>query len=495
MAVSIYLLIAAILLLISIFSSKLSLKYGIPALLIFLIIGMIFGSDGLSIVDFADYQLAQSLGIIALIYILFSGGLDTKWAKVRPIVLPGILLSTVGVLISALIVGYFASLILQVSLIEGLLLGAIVSSTDAAAVFSILRSRAIGFKYRLRELIEFESGTNDPMAIFLTIGLIQYMTTPAMTWTAFIGLFLMQMSIGLIAGLLFGKLITWLINHANLGYDGLYPVLALTFVPLIYSITDILGGSGFLAVYLAGLVMGNSIFVHQKSLMNFFDGIGWLMQICMFLVLGLLVFPSDIAAIALQGLIIAIVLIVIGRPVSVFLGTLFMGMKTRSKLMVSWVGLRGAVPIILATFPLVHGLEQAELFFSIVFFIVVTSVLIQGTTIPVVAKWLHVDTPAIEKTRYPIELEPSVDTKAALKEVVIEEGDHSAGKQILELGLPDNVLITLINREGKFLVPRGTTQIQINDKLLILSDKKEVSDIRKLLKNEVNTKETRNPLE
>ncbi|MEX2457179.1 MAG: potassium/proton antiporter [Balneolaceae bacterium] len=482
MAISIYLLIAALLLLISIFSSKLSLKYGIPALLIFLGIGMIFGSDGLSVIDFADYQLAQSLGIVALIYILFSGGLDTKWTKVRPIVLPGILLSTVGVLISALIVGYFASLILQVSLIEGILLGAIISSTDAAAVFSVLRSRAIGFKYRLRELIEFESGTNDPMAIFLTIGLIQFMTTPEMSWLSFIVLFLKQMSIGLVAGILFGKIITWLINHANLGYDGLYPVLALSFVPLIYSITDLLEGSGFLAVYLSGLVMGNSIFVHQRSLMNFFDGISWLMQICMFLVLGLLVFPSEIPAIALQGLSIALVLILIGRPVSVFLGTLFMGMKTRSKLMVSWVGLRGAVPIIMATFPLVHGLEQAELFFSVVFFIVVTSVLIQGTTIPIISKWLHVDTPVKEKTRYPIELEPSIDTKAALKEVEIEEGDHSVGKQILELGLPNSVLITLINREGKFLVPRGSTQVQINDKLLILSDKKDVNEIKKLLK-------------
>jgi potassium/hydrogen antiporter len=482
LAVSIYLLIAALLLLLSIFSSKLSLKYGIPALLIFLGIGMVFGSDGLSIIDFADYQLAQSLGIIALIYILFSGGLDTKWHKVRPIVLPGILLSTIGVLISAVIVGYFASLILQVSLLEGIILGAIVSSTDAAAVFSVLRSRAIGFKYRLRELIEFESGTNDPMAIFLTIGLIQYFVTPEMSWGSFVLLFVKQMAIGMIAGLLFGKLITWIINHANLGYDGLYPVLALSFVPLVYSITDLLDGSGFLAVYLAGLVMGNSIFVHQKSLMNFFDGVGWLMQITMFLILGFLVFPSEIVEIAGKGILIALVLILIGRPVSVFLGTMFTGLKTRAKFMVSWVGLRGAVPIILATFPLVYGLEQAELFFSIVFFIVVTSVLIQGTTIPIVAKWLHVDTPVKEKTRYPIELEPSVDTKAALKEVEIEAGDYSVGKQILELRLPEKVLITLINREGKFLVPRGTTVIQKNDKLLILSDKKEVSEIRRLLK-------------
>jgi cell volume regulation protein A len=482
LSLSIYLLIAALLLLLSIFSSKLSLKYGIPALLIFLGIGMLFGSDGLEIIKFDDYQLAQSLGIIALIYILFSGGLDTKWEKVKPIVLPGVLLSTIGVLLSALIVGFFASLILNVSLLEGIILGAIISSTDAAAVFSILRSKSIGFKYRLRELIEFESGTNDPMAIFLTIGLIQYFITPEMSWFSFIFLFVKQMGIGLVAGLLFGKLITWIINKANLGYDGLYPVLALSFVPLIYSITDLIDGSGFLAVYIAGLILGNSVFVHQKSLMNFFDGVGWLMQITMFLLLGFLVFPTEIIAVAGRGILIALVLIIIGRPVSVFLGTLFTGLKTRTKLMVSWVGLRGAVPIILATFPLVYGLEQAELFFSIVFFIVVTSVLIQGTTIPIIAKWLHVDTPVKEKIRYPIELEPTVDTKAALKEVEIEEGDFSAGKQILELGLPENVLITLINREGKFIVPRGTTVIQNNDKLLILSDKEDVLEIKKLLK-------------
>lgn len=445
---------------------------------------MLFGSDGLEVIDFSDYQLAQSLGIIALIYILFSGGLDTKWSLVRPIILPGILLSTVGVLTSALIVGYFASIILQVSLMEGIILGAIVSSTDAAAVFSILRSKAMGFKYRLREIIEFESGTNDPMAIFLTIGLIQYFITPEMTWGSFGLLFVKQMGIGLIAGLLFGKIITWIINHANLGYDGLYPVLALSFVPLIYSITDLFDGSGFLAVYLAGLIMGNSTFVHKKSLMNFFDGVGWLMQITMFLVLGLLVYPSEIIEIAGKGMLIALVLILIGRPVSVFLSTMFTGCKTRAKHMISWVGLRGAVPIILATFPLVYGLEQAELFFSIVFFIVVTSVLIQGTTIPFVAKWLHVDSPIKPETRYPIELEPSIDTKAALKEVEIEQGDYALGKQIIELGLPEKVLIVLINREGKFLIPRGTTEIRDHDKLLILSDKKDVEEIRKLLKKE-----------
>lgn len=482
MTISIYLLTTAVLLLISIFSSKLSLKYGIPALLIFLGIGMIFGSDGLNVIHFDDYQLAQSLGIIALIYILFSGGLDTRWDKTRPVVLPGILLSTIGVLISSLVVGYFASLILDVNLLAGMLLGAIVSSTDAAAVFSVLRSKSIGFKYRLRELIEFESGTNDPMAIFLTMGLVQYMTTPAMTWSSFLSLFVMQMSIGLAAGLLMGKIITWLINKANLGYDGLYPVLALSFVPLIYAGTDLVGGSGFLAVYLAGLVMGNSAFVHQRSLMNFFDGVGWLMQICMFLTLGLLVFPAQILAVASEGFLIALALILLARPLSVFLSLLFTGVSYKAKAMISWVGLRGAVPIIMATFPLVAGLEQAELFFSIVFFVVVTSVAIQGPTISWVSRLLKVYSPIKTKTRYPIELEPSIDTKAALKEVEIIEGDFASGRQILELGLPDNVLVTLINREGKFLVPKGSTVIQNHDKLLILSEKKDVAEIYRLLK-------------
>lgn len=468
--------------LISVFSSKLSFKYGIPALLIFLAIGMIFGSDGLNVVHFEDYQLAQSLGIVALIYILFSGGLDTQWTKVRPILGPGILLATIGVLVSALVVGYLASLVLGVSLLEGILLGAIISSTDAAAVFSVLRSKSIGFKHRLRELIEFESGTNDPMAIFLTIGLIQYMTLPDMTWVSFVMLFVKQMAIGLIAGYLLGKAITWLINHANLAYDGLYPVLALSFVPLIYAGTDLLGGSGFLAVYLAGLVMGNSTFIHQRSLMNFFDGVGWLMQIAMFLTLGLLVFPSEIITVAGSGLVIALALILLGRPLSVFLSLISTGIPFKAKLMVSWVGLRGAVPIILATFPLVAGLQQAELFFSVVFFVVVTSVIIQGPTIPWVARLLGVDSPVKERTRYPIELEPSVDTKAALKEIEVTKEDYAFGKQILELGLPDNVLITLINRDGKFMVPRGNTVIENHDKLLILSGKKDVAEIRRLLK-------------
>src|SRR5690625_1404684 len=499
MTLSFSLLAVSVLLLISIFSSKLSLRFGVPTLLIFLGLGMLVGSDGLNFIYFNDYDLAQSIGIIALIYILFDGGLNTYWRKVKHVLAPSIILATAGVLITAIIVGFSASLILDISLAEGMLLGAIVSSTDAAAVFSILRTKAVGLKYQLKELIEFESATNDPMAIFLTVGIIEYITTPSMAWGSLLLMFVMQMSLGLIAGYVSGKAACWVINRIKLDYQGLYSVMALSFVPLIYSVTDLMGGSGFLAVYIAGLVMGNTIFTYKNSTVSFFDGVSWLMQILVFdgvswlmqilvfVVLGLLVFPSQIGEIALEAMLISIVLILVARPVSVFLGTAFTKLTTKSKLMVSWVGLRGAVPIIMATYPLVHGIELAETFFAIVFFIVVISVLIQGTTIPPVARLLIVDMPVKERTQYPIELEPSVDTRAALKEVEITAGDHSVGKQVFNLGLPEKVLITIIKRDDQFIVPRGTTSIRENDRLLILSNKKEVAEIRRILKRGAET--------
>ena len=487
MTLSFSLLAVSVLLLISIFSSKLSLRFGVPTLLLFLGLGMLVGSDGLNFIYFNDYDLAQSIGIIALIYILFDGGLNTHWRKVKHVLAPSIILATAGVLITAIIVGFSASLILDISLAEGMLLGAIVSSTDAAAVFSILRTKAVGLKYQLKELIEFESATNDPMAIFLTVGIIEYITTPSMAWGSLLFMFVLQMSLGLIAGYVSGKAACWVINRIKLDYQGLYSVMTLSFVPLIYSVTDLLGGSGFLAVYIAGLVMGNTIFTYKNSTVSFFDGVSWLMQILVFVVLGLLVFPSQIGEIALEAMLISIVLILVARPVSVFLGTAFTKLTTKSKLMVSWVGLRGAVPIIMATYPLVHGIELAETFFAIVFFIVVISVLIQGTTIPPVARFLNVDMPVKERTQYPIELEPSVDTRAALKEVEITAGDHSVGKQVFNLGLPEKVLITIIKRDDQFIVPRGTTRIRENDRLLILSNKKEVAEIRRILKRGAET--------
>jgi potassium/hydrogen antiporter len=482
MITDMYLLIGAVLLLISVLASKLSIRYGIPSLLLFLSIGMAIGSDGLNWIFFDDYQLAQSLGIVALAYILFSGGLDTNWKKIRPVLYPALSMATLGVLVSAMVIALFSIWLLNFSWLEGILLGAIISSTDAAAVFSVLKSNGLAFKYRLKELIELESGTNDPMAIFLTIGLISVLGAEQANWFDFFLLFITQMSFGLISGFLFGKFFTWIVNKIDLVYDGLYPVLMIGLISFVYAITDLINGSGFLAVYIVGVVMSSSGFIHQRSLTNFFDGIGWLMQIIMFLMLGLLVFPNQLIPVAGVSILIALALIFVARPLSVFISLLFSQYNRRAKLMVSWIGLRGAVPIILATFPLVAGLENADIVFSIVFFVVITSVLIQGTTIPIVAKWLHVNSPFFKQTRYPIQFEPDVDTKSALKEILVEKEFQIVGQKIVDLHLPDNVLIVLINREGKFIVPKGTTVIQAEDKLLLLTSKRELDHAKKILK-------------
>ncbi|MEX0772775.1 MAG: potassium/proton antiporter [Balneolales bacterium] len=476
----IYLLFGSLLLLISVFASKASDSYGVPALLIFLLIGIVVGSEVLDFIYFDDPEIAQTLGIIALIYILFSGGMDTNWRKIKRVLYMGIGLSTLGVLLSAFVVGIFAYVVLNFSILQGMLLGAIISSTDAAAVFSVLRSKSIGLKYNLKELIELESGTNDPMAIFLSIGLIGLVQNEGESILGMVPVFFQQMVFGGLIGLVLGRLFTWITNHINLGYDGLYPVLVLVFAPLGYTLSQLAGGNGFLAVYIIGLIMGNSSLIHKKSLMQFNDGVAWLMQITMFLALGFLVFPSEIIAVWIPGLLLAGALIFIARPISVYITLFFTRLNFRAKTMVAWVGLRGAVPIILATFPLVADLENAETMFSIVFFVVITSVVIQGTTIPWVSRLLHVNTPIKQKTRYPIELEPSIDTKSVLKEREIKDDSPLVGKKIVELELPENVLIVLINRKGKFLVPRGDTILEPHDKVMILSDQGKVDIVREI---------------
>jgi len=396
-SVSEYALIGfALLLLLSVLASKVSERFGIPALLLFLVLGMLAGSDGPGGIYFDDAALAQFVGVTALSLILFSGGLDTDWNSVRPVFKYGLTLSTLGVLLTTLLVGLFTQVVLRSSLLEGLLLGAIVSSTDAAAVFSILRSKGVSLKGQLKPLLELESGSNDPMAVFLTISLVQLLTQPATSLANLILLFGVQMSLGVIAGYVMGKGIVFLANHLRLGYEGLYPVLTLSSVLFTYGVTNLIGGSGFLAVYLAGIVAGNHDFIHRRSLLRFHDGIAWLMQIAMFLTLGLLVFPSRLVPIGGASLLIALWLVFIARPASVFVSLFpIRALSVREKTLVSWVGLRGAVPIVLATYPLLARIPQADLIFNVVFFIVLTSVLLQGTTIPLMARWLGVDEPDV----------------------------------------------------------------------------------------------------
>lgn len=480
-----FFLIVGILLVASIIASKATGRVGVPSLLIFLLIGMLAGSEGPGDIYFDDPALTQSLGVGALIFILFSGGLDTNWAFVRPAKWGALSLATIGVALTALLVGLFANVVLGFSLLEGFLLGAIVSSTDAAAVFAILRSKGVGLRGKIKPLIELESGTNDPMAVFLTTALISLLTMPERSVADLIPMFIQQMILGALLGLLFGRAAVSVLNRVDLEYEGLYPVLTIAFVLITYSATSLLEGNGFLAVFLAGLVLGNSSFIHKRSLLRFHDGLAWLMQIAMFLTLGLLVFPSRLVPIAGHGLLLSIFLILVARPVGVLISLLFVRINLRDKAMVGWVGLRGAVPIILATFPLLAGIPVADTMFNLVFFIVITSVLVQGSSIPLVARWLGVDEPVRLRPRPPLEFEPTQGVSGDLVEIEIPTGADVAGKQIVELGLPSGALFVLIGRDGKFVVPGGNTIVEAGDTVLVLADDDSLASVRRLLERPV----------
>jgi potassium/hydrogen antiporter len=465
------LLVASSMLVLGVLASKVAGRLGVPALLLFMGIGMLAGSDGLGGIDFEDYELAQMVGVVALAFILFSGGLDTRWADVRPVLGPGIALATVGVLATACVAGTLASVVLDIPWAVGLLLGAIISSTDAAAVFSILRSQSVGLKDRLRPLLELESGSNDPMAVFLTLAFIEVVTQPGTGVFDLVPVFVMQMAVGGAVGYLLARASVAAVNRLRLGYEGLYPVLLIAVVLLTYGTAAVLGGSGFLAVYVAGIVMGNATFLHQRSLVRFSDGLAWLMQITMFLVLGLLVFPSELLPVAPRALLISAVLVLVARPVAAFAVLLLARLPVRQVAMVSWVGLRGAVPVILATFPLVEGIAEAELIFNVVFFIVLTSVLVQGTTIPVVARWLGVDAPLAPHRPPALEFVGANDGQGAnLFQLTVAQGAAAAGRQLVDLRLPPGALIVLVTRAGVYLVPQGATVLEPGDSVLVLAD-------------------------
>lgn len=464
------LLIGSLLLLISILAGKTSYKFGVPTLILFLSVGMLAGSEGIGRIEFDDPQLAQFIGIVSLNFILFSGGLDTNWRNIKPIVWHGISLSTLGVLFTALSIGTFVWAITDFTIYEGLLLGAIVSSTDAAAVFSILRSKNMALKANLRPTLELESGSNDPMAYFLTIAFLGLVVNQDQSLLSIIPLFLQQILIGAALGFLFGKLSKMIINKITLDFEGLYPVLAIALMFLAFSATDRLGGNGFLAVYLAGVYLGNQDLIHKRTIMRFFDGVAWLMQIVLFLTLGLLVFPSDIIPVLGLGILISIFLIFVARPIGVFISLSFFKMKMRRRWYISWVGLRGAVPIVFATYPLLAGIEKAHMIFNIVFFVSLTSVLVQGTTLSKVAHWLHVALPKKAKKISPVDAFLADGTKSLIREITIPPDNFSVGKRIVDLHFPRNAIIAMISRNGQFLTPNGATQVKEDDTLIVLME-------------------------
>ncbi len=465
-SIELYLLITAFLMLLSVIASKLSTNFGIPSLFIFLGLGMLAGSDGILGIHFDDVKLAQNIGTLALIFILFGGGLDTAWKSIKPVLKDGLVLATFGVFFTAFFAAICVYYVLNFTFLESLLVGAIISSTDAAAVFAILRAKGISLKKKLSPLLELESGSNDPMAIFLTVAILQILMLPESSSVGeWIFKFFLQFLIGGVLGYIFGILLPQILNRIHLSFYGLYPVLTIGWVLLLFSSTSLLGGNGFLAVYLAGIVANTKEFVHKKNLIGFHDGLSWIMQITVFLALGLLVFPSELPEIALSGLIIAFWLMFVARPAGIFLSMMFSSFSMKEKAFISWVGLRGAVPIILATYPYLQGFEKSNLIFNIVFFIVLFSILIQGTTLPLMAKWLNVESKS--KDFKPENVIASPLFYHTLKQFYIEENSKVIGLSIVELNLPADFLILLIKRENDYIKPTGSTILEENDMLLI----------------------------
>jgi len=469
-------LVGALLLLVSILAGKTSYRFGVPTLVLFLAVGMLAGSEGLLGINFDNPLIAQFIGIVALNVILFSGGLDTRWDAVKPIMYKGGLLATLGVFITAGSVGLFTYYLLDFTLIEALLLGAIISSTDAAAVFSILRSNNINLRDGIRPMLELESGSNDPMAYFLTTLFTGIIVAQDFNGWDSIFQLLFQISIGAASGFAIGKLSKLLINKIELDFEGLYPVLGLALSFIAYSLTEVIGGNGFLAVYISSVILGNSKLIRKNSLRQFFDGFAWLMQIILFLTLGLLVFPTHIVPVILTGLAIALFLIFVARPLSVFISLAFFKVKFKSKVFISWVGLRGAVPIVFATFPMVAGLEKADLIFNIVFMVTLVSIMLQGTTISKMAKWLGVEDTTVKMLTKARAIEFSDESKTESAEIHLHENSQGVGQKLYQLKLPKNTLVVMIIRDDNYFVPEGSTQLEAGDTLQLISAKKQDLD-------------------
>ena len=473
------LLIGSILLFVSIVVGKTGYRFGVPTLLLFLMVGMAFGSDGLGI-QFHSAKEAQFIGMVALSIILFSGGMDTKFSDIKPVLAQGIVLSTVGVFLTALFAGLFIWWLSGMSwtnihfpLISSLLLAATMSSTDSASVFAILRSQKINLKHNLRPMLELESGSNDPMAYMLTVVLIQLTQSANMGAMDIVGSFMIQFLVGAVAGYLLGKLAILMLNRLNIDNQALYPILLLSFVFFTFSLTDLLGGNGYLAVYIAGIMVGNARIMHRKEINTFMDGLTWLFQIIMFLCLGLLVNPHEMFEVALVALLIGVFMIVVARPLSIFICMLPFGKKVtlKSRLFVSWVGLRGAVPIIFATYPVVEQVPGADAIFNIVFFITIVSLIIQGTTVSRMANWLGLSMP-MPKTgnEFGVELPEEIDSD--LRDLTVTEELLARGTTLKEMNIPKGTLVMIVKRGDAYLVPNGQLQLELGDKLLLISEKK-----------------------
>ena len=474
------LLIGAILLMAGILIQKPGYRFGIPALLLFLVVGMVFGCDGLG-VEFNDVRGAQFVGMVALSIILFAGGLGTRIKDIRPVFVPGIVLSTVGVLLTTIITGVFVWWIsgfswtsIHFAILPSMLLAATMSSTDSASVFGILGAHKINLKHSLRPTLELESGSNDPMAYLITTMLVDVLVSgDSFTTVSLVRMFLVQFSVGSLLGYAFGRLGVWMLNRLNLDNRALYPIMAVAICFLTFSLTDSLGGNGYLAIYVTGIVIGNEKISFRRETITFIDGLSWLCQIVMFLMLGLLVNPFEMWQVAGMALLIGVFMIMVARPVSVFLSLIpFKNIPFKAKVFTSWVGLRGAVPILFATYPVVAGLEDHYTIFNIVFFITILSLLVQGTTITSIAQWLNLDEPlANDVSDFGVEIPE--DSGSSLKELDVTADMLQRGCLVRDLRLPQGQLVMMVKRDKDLLVPNGQLKLHEGDRLLIIREQRE----------------------
>ena len=460
-------IICGLVLLMCITSTKILYRFGVPILLVFIVFGMLFGPDGLVGIEFNDYQLASKISTVALIFIMFYGGFGTNWEMARPVAIQSVFLSTLGVIFTAGLTGLFCFFVFKTTLLEGLLIGSIVGSTDAASVFAILRSQKLNLRGSIASMLELESGSNDPCAYMLTVIILGLMSGNG--YSNILPMMLNQVIVGVVISVVLAKLSVFLLRHAKFEIEGFYPIFITAIAVLSYSLSEYFSGNGYLSVYITGIIIGNSKIPHKKSIFQFFDGISWIMQIMLFFLLGLIAFPSKIPSVMIKGISISIFMIFVARPVAIFSILYWFKVPLKEKVFISWVGIRGAASIVFAIFAGTYGVTINNDIFHIIFFIALFSVAVQGTIIPRMAKRLDL-----------IDNEESVlrtfndykeDKSTRLIEFTIDEHNAIANKTIMDANIPEDILVVMIKRDGDVFVPNGSTEILPKD-ILVLSGNK-----------------------
>ncbi|WP_100010257.1 potassium/proton antiporter [Lentibacillus sediminis] len=474
-------LIISIILVLSIIGVQFTNRINAPSLIFFIALGMIAGGETLNLVEFNNPELAQLLGMMALVVILFEGGIKTNWHTIRPVAIPAVSLATFGVLMTSFILGIAAKILFDFTWPEALLMGALVGSTDAAAVFAMLSGKNI--TSRLESTLEGESGANDPMALFLTTTLIAFVGGQGSGFFSLVGQFVLQMGGGLLIGLGIGWISSKALHRINLASSGLYPLLAFAFAFLAYSTASLLNASGLLAVYVAAMVIGNSGLRERHTILSFNEGFSWIAQIGLFVILGLLVDPADLFSLGIivQGILLSIILMVVARPIAAFLSVAGMNFSLKEKLFLSWAGLRGAVPIVLALFPFLADLEHSQLYFNIIFFVVLTSTVLQGTTISLTAKKLGLVEGVPSNPLHTTDLLSVGKKELEMAEYEISSQNKVNGKMIKDIAFPERANVTLILREGKTISPNGGIELQAGDVLYVLIPHEELDELEDVL--------------